>query len=120
MFRKKYKNRHVEGTSVHELSTLDLIRKFLISRIPVAKNKLDNKSLFEPPPPPPSEEIAFLAIVLDGVVEDVMRAHPRLAALLLSEPKFVEFDPEKDRPQIGLTKYSDGSFVYKEGWDETE
>lgn len=120
MFRKKYKNRHIEGTSIHELSTLDLIRKFLISRIPVVKNKLDNKSLFEPPPAPPSEEIAFLAIVLDGVVEDVMRAHPRLAALLLSEPKFVEFDPENDRPQIGLTKYSDGSFIYKEVEDETE
>ena len=70
--------------------------------------------MFEPPPPPPSEEIGYLAIVLDGVVEDVMRAQPRLVALLLSNPEFVEFDPEKDRPQIGQTKYQNGTFIYKE------
>lgn len=114
MFKRKRKNKHIPGTNIHQLTTMDLVRQFLISRLPVQKQKLDNKSLFEPPPPPPSEEIGYLAIVLDGVVEDVMRAQPRLVALLLSNPEFVEFDPEKDRPQIGQTKYQNGTFIYKE------
>jgi hypothetical protein len=59
----------------------------------------------------PPENINYVAIVLDGVVEDVMRCQDRLAALILSNPQFVEFDPEKDRPQIGLTKYENGKFV---------
>ena len=119
MFKKrKTKNRHIPGTSIHQLTTLDLIREFLIARIPTPKKKLDNKSLFEPPPPPPSDEIGYLAIVLDGVVEDVMRAQPRLASLLLSSPDFIEFDPNEDRPQIGDTRYKDGKFIYSEGQNE--
>ena len=116
--KKKTKSKHIPGTNIHQLSTLDLIREFLIARIPTQKEKLDNKSLFEPPPPPPSEEITYLAIVLDGIVEDVMRAQPRLAALLLSNPEFIEFNPTTDRPQIGETKYKDGTFTYSEESNE--
>jgi len=119
MFKKKKRHKHIDGTNIHQLTTLDLIRKFLIARIPVAKEKMDHDQRTQTPPPPP-EDIQYLAIVLDGVVEDVMRAQPRLVALLLSGPEFIEFNPEMDRPQIGQTKYENGKFFYPQENDEEQ
>ena len=39
-------------------------------------------------------------------------------SLLLSEPAFVEFDPEKEYPVIGLTKYINGEFITKQETNE--
>jgi len=96
-----------------EMSVKELLRIFLISRLPKQKQKMSDEPIVNMPEISDSE-INYIAIVLDGVVEDVMRAQNRLAALLLSEPTFVEFDPKKDRPQIGTTRYNDGKFEYPE------
>jgi len=120
MFKRKKKDPHVDGTNIHQLTTLDLIRRFLIARIPIPKVSVSNDQRVELPPPPP-EDIGYLAIVLDGVVEDVMRAQPRLIALLLSNPEFIEFDPNRDRPQIGDTRYENGKFIYnQEDYEEQQ
>ncbi len=93
-----------------EMSTLDLIKSYLISRLPRGKEKLiaQQEKINNPP-----EEIVinYLAVILDDNVEEVLRCQNRLAALLLSNPSFVEFDPQKEYPIVGLTKYTDGKFV---------
>lgn len=92
-----------------EMSLGQLLRLFIISRLPKQKEKVSDEPIHIMPELKESE-VNHIAIVLDGVVEDVMRAQNRLAALLLSEPVFVEFDPAQDRPQIGITKYRNGKF----------
>ena len=64
--------------------------------------------------PNPQEQINHIAVILDGKVEDVIRAQNRMAALFLSEPIFVEFDPREVYPKIGITEYIDGAFVNTE------
>jgi len=104
-----FKRKKITNTPFEQLSLLDLIKQFIISKLPQQK-KLISSGNTSQQPSFENEEITYIAIVLDGVVEDVMRAQNRLAALVLSQPEFVEFDPKKDRPQIGETKYVNGKF----------
>jgi hypothetical protein len=105
MFRKKIKLPKPHS----QLTTMDLVRQYLMARIP--KPKIAASQPIEPPQNPPSGiSINHIAIVLDGRVEDVIRCQNRLAALLLSEPDFVEFNPEMIRPVVGVTEYVDGEF----------
>ena len=93
MFKKKnHKNKPYV-----EMSTGQLIRHWLISKLPQQKEKIADQKIIEPVKFP-NDDINYIAIVLDGVVEDVMRAQNRLAALLLSNPEFIEFDPKFDKP----------------------
>jgi hypothetical protein len=93
----------------HQMTTADLFRSYLISKLPQGKEKLvQQQSLANNPPE--NISINHIAIVLDGRVEDVIRCQNRMAALLLSEPEFIEFDPKKEYPQIGITEYIDGQF----------
>lgn len=59
---------------------------------------------------PKDIQVNHIAIVLNGQVEEILRAQNRLAALLLSNPTFVSFDPKEVYPRIGLTKYINGEF----------
>lgn len=100
----------------HNDNHKDGIRKIntkeLISKIISDKRKYKNKISLESnaiPPSPPRSKINHLAIILDNEVQEVMRAENRLAALLLSNPTFVEFNPEEIRPEIGWT-YTNGKF----------
>lgn len=108
MFKKK---KH-KALPYAEMTLRDLLKTFIISKLPKQKEKIANGPVVPPPPIP--EDVNYIAIVLDGVVEDVMRAQNRLAALLLSNPDFVEFDPKVDSPKIGQTKFIDGKFVYSQ------
>lgn len=61
--------------------------------------------------PPRDINIATIAIVLDGEVQEVIRAQDRMAALFLSGPEFIEVPEDiKVTPRIGW-KYSDYKFV---------
>lgn len=105
MFRKKKPESH------YEMSLLALVKTLIISKLPRPKEKVADNPV-APANPTPEGDINYIAIVLDNVVEDVMRTQNRLAALLLSNPEFIEFDPKEDRPQIGTTQYIDGKFKY--------
>ena len=107
----------MQNKQYHEMSTLELFRSYLISKLPKGKQKLarQQEKLNEPPK---NISINHIAIVLDGTVEEVIRCENRLAALLLSEPSFVEFDPEKEYPKVSLTRYENGSFVYPQKDEE--
>lgn len=105
-----FKRKRIPDTPYAEMSLSEVIKEFLISKLPRQKEKISTESI-NAKPQIKEDEINHIAIVLDGVVEDVMRAQNRLAALLLSNPDFVEFDPTQDRPQIGETLYKDGKFI---------
>jgi hypothetical protein len=63
-----------------------------------------------PLPPPTGVPITKLAIVLDGEVQEVIRAQDRMTALLLSDPDFIELSVDFDNVTIGW-KYEDGKFI---------
>lgn len=48
-----------------------------------------------------NSKIYEVAIVLDGKVQDIMRTEVRLAALLLSEPTFVDITDLDQKPRVG-------------------
>lgn len=61
--------------------------------------------------PPKDISIAAIAIVLDGEIQEVIRAQDRMAALFLSHPDFVEIPEDlKVKPTIGW-KYENYEFV---------
>ena len=91
-----------------EMSILELFKIFIISKLPRGKEKINQEISELVNEPPPAISINHIAITLDGIVEEVIRCENRLAALLLSEPIFVEFDPEQNYPIIGITEYKDG------------
>lgn len=107
MFGKKKK----EELPYRVLKTSELLRRYLISKLPQQKNPVEEFTRQLERLPIPDADINHLAIVLDGVVEDVMRAQNRLAALLLSNPEFIEFHAQHENVIIGKTKYKDGKFV---------
>ena len=55
-------------------------------------------------------EVNHLAIIIDGEVQDIMRAQNRMAAMLLSDPQFVLFEPSKTKVGLGYG-YRDGKFI---------
>lgn len=98
---------HSHENGMRVLTTRELIRDFFTRRRRYrSKISLDSSM---PPPAPPNSKINYLAIVLDEEVQEIMRAQNRLAALLLSQPLIVEFDPEEVQPNIGWS-YVDGKF----------
>ena len=105
-----------EVVNYRELSTIELLREFIISKLPLQnkKHSVERKKNQEPPQPPENANINSIAVVLDNRVEEVIRCQNRLSALLLSEPTFVEFDPALVDVKIGVTEYLDGEFKSSE------
>jgi hypothetical protein len=101
--------KHVDGIAYY--STWDLIkRQFFKNKQFKDKISLDVKLDEAQVMPSLTHGINHIAIVLDGEVQEIMRAQNRLAALLLSEPKFIEFDPDEVVPEIGW-KYENQEFI---------
>lgn len=105
------KHEHEEG--IIKLSTLDLIKNFLKKKR-IIKSKVTDSDM---PILPSSAN--HIAVILDGEVQEVLRAENRLTALFLSSPEFVEFNPEETYPRIGW-KYIDGLFVEPESTEDEE
>lgn len=90
---------HDHSENIRVLTTREIVRDFFTRRRKYrSKISLDSNAI---PPAPPESKINHLAIILDGEVQEIMRAQNRLAALLLSQPLIVEFDPEEVKPNIG-------------------
>ena len=101
--RKKFK--HSEYAA--KVSLLELIKRKLANSM-VAHKEIP----LEPLEPlvrvaPRSIHVYHIAVVLDGEVQEVIRADSKIAALFLSSPEFVEFNPREETVTIG-TKYVDG------------
>lgn len=92
-----------------------------VSTFDILKNKFGKKRKIEKIDLPNSNEavipegidVNHIAIVLDGEVKDIIRAQNKLAALFLSEPKFVEFNPRHLQVDIGW-KYDGENFIKDE------
>lgn len=99
---------HVHEDGIIHLSTLDLIKRFL-NKNKRFKNKKElpnsNEAVI-----PSNINVNHIAVILDGEVQEVIRAQNKLAALFLSEPTFVEFDPSVEYVHIGW-KYDGEKFI---------
>lgn len=96
--------RHEDG--IVYLNTWDLIKRFFAKRKKVEKQSLENGFDVQPKTIP---NVNHMAVVIDNEVQEILRAQNRLAALLLSNPEFIEFDPKEVHPKIGWN-YVDGEF----------
>lgn len=76
-----------------------------------SRKRIEKESIYgeNTPSEPSGFDITTIAIVLDDEVQEVIKAQGRLAALLLSEPKFIEVEPDTPRPTIGW-RYEDNKF----------
>lgn len=93
------------------ITTWQLIRRYIASKLPRDKESAVDYNLNLLNATPKDVAINHIAVVLDGTVEEVLRAQNRLTALLLSNPTFISFDPKTTYPRLGITKYKDGEFV---------
>lgn len=84
------------------------IAHYIESKVPQKRQAMSDPTQ---PIIPSNVELNHIAVVLDGVVEDVIRAQNRIAALFLSNPKFIEFDPTAVTVKSGETKYVKGQFI---------
>lgn len=101
---------------VQRLSILDLIKITILNKFAKSEIKKQSPEGNGSTMPDPStwDEISYIAIVVDGKVADVMRAQPRMASILLSQPLFVEFDPENGTRPMVNDEYKDGKFIHNE------
>jgi hypothetical protein len=105
--------KHMHDDGIIQLSTFDIIKKKL-KRKKIHKHdvKRDDMPLLD-------SSANHIAVILDGEVQEILRAENRLTALFLSDPEFVEFDPNKVYPRIGW-KYIDGNFINFEESEHVE
>lgn len=99
---------------VKRISTLDLIKKAVLESLERKKNgkkPVISKGGFMPDFDM-MQDISFIAIVVDGEVQDVMRTQPRLTSILMAKPTFVRFNPEDIQVMPG-DLYEDGNFKKK-------
>jgi len=99
---------------VKRISTLDLIKKAILESLERkrrAKKPVVSREGFMPDFDI-MQDISFIAIIVDGEVQDVMRAQPRLTSILMAKPSFVRFNPEEVKVRPG-DKYDGATFVQK-------
>jgi hypothetical protein len=84
------------------------IAHYIESKVPQKQQPMSDATQ---PVIPSGVELNHIAVILDGKVQDVIRAQNKIAALFLSSPKFVEFDPNTTMVKAGETKYVKGQFV---------
>jgi hypothetical protein len=85
---------------VVHLSTWQVVKLYFYKKSQDFK-KVEDLTIPKPSLPPEGIIINHLAVVIDGRVEEVLRAENRLAALLMSEPQFIQFEPHIVKPTIG-------------------
>jgi hypothetical protein len=100
---------------VKRISTLDLIKKAVLESL--ERKKKGKKSAVSKggfmPDFDMMQDISFIAIVVDGEVQDIMRAQPRLTSILMAKPTFVRFNPEDIQVRPG-DKYDGSKFVQEQ------
>lgn len=78
------------------------------------KNHLESKKPdLNDNPTPQTFQVYFIAVILDGVVVDILRAPQQLADYLLSEPRFELFSPSVDNVVVG-SSHVNGEWVLPE------
>lgn len=108
---RKYRRKKRLPKPHNYITTWELFRRYLISKLPTQKQSAIDYNASILNSAPKNVQINHIAVILDGKVEEVVRAQNRLAALLLANPKFVAFDPQDVYPRIGITEYKDDEFV---------
>lgn len=106
-----YKQARATG-AYHVMTTSELLRTFLLNRMPIVKNSVQNQNASLLDSISQRNEINYIAVAIDGYVQEVIRMQNRLAAIVLSDPEFISFDPKDGYPEIGVTEVVDGKLVF--------
>lgn len=120
MFKFKGNNKKtiIKQVGNHKTAGLmESLRALIASKLATEKQPLADVTK---PIIPSGVEVAHIAVVIDGVVQDVLRAQNRFAAILLSGPEFVEFNPAEGYPKLNETKYIDGRLVMEATIDKED
>jgi hypothetical protein len=96
-------------TEVIHLTTWQLLKLWIFKKSQPKPEKININSN-KTPVIPSDMEITSIAVILDGEVQEILRAENRLSALLLSDPEFIEFNPDEVIPAIGWA-YDGTSFI---------
>lgn len=99
------------------LSTGQLLKMWLQKKVGTTKKQPAVHDHKAAPAAPAHGQVNTIAIVLDGEVQEVIRAEHRLTALMLSDPEFILVKTGTPKPTIGW-KYIDGEF--KDPYEEVE
>ena len=92
------------------ITTRELLRNWLQKKLGVTPKRAPSHTHAAATPAMPSHgQINTIAIVLDGVVQEVIRAENRMAALLLSHPQFVLVKDTDKKPTLNWI-YNDEGF----------
>lgn len=83
------------------------------SKNKIQKQKPTKDTLNQPKEMHSEVKIYSIAIILDGEVQDIIRTEAKLAAMILSDPIFVDTTDLEKNPGIG-TKYDSekGEFIH--------
>ena len=110
-YRKKY-GPALPGNSLKLLAILKhiLITKYFTKRAMKQSVYLDTAWKAELPRHTPEKQLNYLAIVYDGVVEEMIRVDSVTAKFLLGGAELVLYDPETTLVKKSM-KYVDGSFI---------
>lgn len=100
---------HGHSHEPKKITTLELIRMWLQKKIGVTAKQPAAHVHADAPAAPAHGQINTIAIVLDGVVQEVIRAENRMTALVLSEPEFILVPTGVKKPTVGWY-YKDGEF----------
>lgn len=100
---------HDHDHDVKVLTTREVLRAWLTRKLGVTTKRPVQAHVEHVPGPPADREVNTVAIILDGQVQEVIRAENRMTALLLSNPEFVVVNDVTPTPTIGW-EYSNGEF----------
>ncbi len=100
---------HGHDHTPRKITTLELIRLWLEKKVGVTNKQPAAHPHRAAPAEPTHNGINTIAIVMDGVVQEVIRAENRMTALMLSGPEFVLVSAGTKRPTIGW-EYINGEF----------
>lgn len=107
---------HEHNHEPQVLTTRQLIRLWLEKKVGVVNKQPSQHSHNDAPPAPSHGNINTIAIVLDGEVQEVIRAENRMTALMLSGPEFILVNKTDKQPRIGW-KYENGEFKHPDEKD---
>ena len=101
---------HDHSHEPQKITTMGLIRIWLEKKIGITNKQPASHKHDAAPTPPAHGQINTIAIVMDGIVQEVIRAENRMTALILSDPEFVLVSTGTKKPSIGWY-YKDGEFI---------
>lgn len=100
---------HTHNHDARVLTLREVIAMWLNKKLGITTKQPVSHTHDSAPAMPQHGQVRTIAIVLDGEVQEVIRAENRMTALMLSNPEFVLVPDDIQKPTLGW-KYENGVF----------